>query len=390
LHRRGHLVYAKRMVESRSAKRLLASAFSFTLFALLVPLGVADADEQVIAPGTGLQSSIVADTGANGLCETTATSGDIQAAPVGGATPNRTEVRCGANKTVESLAGGDDVQLIAVGGTCPNANRAVVDTGANGIPETALGGDDTYPSGIVLGVPPTNTPCVIAGADGVAQTSVPVGDDVQLLAAGTAAANTTVVLCGPNLVADTAANNFAAGDDVQLVPVGTACATAAQAVVDSGPDGIAATRAEGPDLLIRVAKSTKINIGNGDATGDKLIKLEVSNVEFGASAPLSRPFKLTITGNSCGGGAVTQLDADSATPGLQATANVPLGGKIKASVVAAVKLENVISLSTKTPFRCTFDVNAVALAIDPDVDDAANPENNTTTVDLEVFDRNDL
>jgi hypothetical protein len=68
---------------------------------------------------------------------------------------------------------------------------------------------------------------------------------------------------------------------------------------------------------------------------------------------------------------VTQLDADSVTPGLQATANVPLGGKIKASVVATVKLENVISVSTKIPFRCTFDVNAVALDTDPDVDDAA-------------------
>ena len=54
------------------------------------------------------------------------------------------------------------------------------------------------------------------------------------------------------------------------------------------------------------------------------------------------------------------------------------------------KLENVISVSNKIPFRCTFDVNAVALDTDPDVDDAANPENNTTTVDVEVFDRNDL
>jgi hypothetical protein len=347
------------------------------------------ADEQVIAPGTGLQSSVVVDTGANGVCESIAASGDIQAAPVGGATPNRNEIRCGTNKIVESTAAGDDVQLIAVGATCQNANRVAVDTGANGIPETALGGDDTYPSGIALLVAPANTPCVIAGADGVAQTAAPAGDDAQVLAAGTAAPNTDVVLCGPNLVADTTANNFAAGDDVQLVPVGNAC-TANQAVVDAGADGIATTRAEGPDLLIRVAKSTKINIGSGDATGDKTIKLEISNVEFGASAPISRPYKLTIGGNTCGGGAVTQLDADSVTPGLQATANVPLGGKIKASVVATVKLENVISVSTKIPFRCTFDVNAVALDTDPDVDDGANPENNTTTVDLEVFDRNDL
>jgi hypothetical protein len=75
---------------------------------------------------------------------------------------------------------------------------------------------------------------------------------------------------------------------------------------------------------------------------------------------------------------------------LQATASIPLGGKIKATVVANVRLEDVISVSSKIPFRCTFDVNAVAVDTDPEVDDAQNPENNTTTVDLEVFDRNDL
>lgn len=369
--------------------RRFASSLALALLAPTLAASVALADEQVIAPGTGLQSSIVVDTGPDGLCNTTAASGDIQAAPVGGATPNRNEIRCGADKIVASVAAGDDVQLIAVGATCQSASRIVVDTGPNGIPETPLGGDDTYPSGIVFGTAPANTPCVIAGADGVAQTLAPAGDDVQLLVAGTAAPNTDVVLCGPNLVADTAANNFGAGDDVQLVPVGNAC-TANQAVVDSGADGIAATRAEGPDLLIRVAKATKVNVASGDATGSKTIKLEVSNVEFGPTAPLSRAYKLTITGNSCGNGAITQLDADAITPGLQATANVPIGGKIKATVVASVKLQDVISVSSKIPYRCTFDVNAVALDTDPDVDDAQNPENNTTTVDLEVFDRNDL
>ncbi|MCC6849913.1 MAG: hypothetical protein IT294_15525 [Deltaproteobacteria bacterium] len=369
--------------------RRRARPFVLAPLAALLAAAPLRADEQVIAPGTGLQSSIVADTGADGICTTTAATGDIQAAPVGGATPHRNEIRCGANKVVESAAAGDDVQLIALGATCQNANRVAVDTGPNGVPETALGGDDTYPSGIALGVAPANTPCVIAGADGVAQTLAPAGDDVQLLPAGTAAPNTDVVRCGPNLVADTTANNFGAGDDVQLVPVGNAC-TASQAVVDAGADGIAATRAEGPDFLVRVAKSAKVNVKSGDATGGKTIKLEVSNVEFGPAAPLSRTYTLTTSDNSCGGGAVTQLDADAATPGLQATASVPIGGKIKATVVVSVKLQDVISVSTRIPFRCTFDVHAVALDTAPDVDDAQNPENNTTTVDLEVFDRNDL
>jgi hypothetical protein len=336
-----------------------------------------------------LQSSVVASTGANGLCETVAATGDVQAAPFGSATPNRTEVRCGPNKIVDSVAAGDDVQLIAFGATCQNANRPVVDTGPNGIPETTLVADDTYASGIAFNVPPANTPCVIAGADGIAQTAAAAGDDAQLLLAGAAASNTDVILCGQNLVVDTTANNFALGDDVQVLLVGSPC-TAGQVVVDSGLDGIAATRAEGPDLVIKVAKSIKININSGATTGEKLVKLEVSNVEYGTSAPASRAYKLTVTGNSCGNGAVTQLDADAVTPGLQSTANVLLGGKIKASVVAKIKLEDVISVSSKVPYRCTFEVNAVAIDTDPDVDDGANPENNTTIVDLEVFDKNDL
>jgi len=371
-----------------SGNRLRLGVFLFVGVTAVVA-GAARADEQIIAAGTGLQSAVVIDTGANGICDTTAAPTDIQAAPVGGATPNLAEIRCGTDKIASSEAGGDDVQLIAVGATCSTANRPVVDTGPNGIPETALVGDDTYASGMTFGVAPANTVCVIAGADGVAQTTAPAGDDVQLLSAGTAQPSTDVIRCGPNGVADTTANNAGTGDDVQVVAVGNACSQN-DVVVDSGPDGIATTRAEGPDLVLKVAKPVKVSIAPGSATGQKTIKLQIFNVEFGTAAPATRSYKLTVTGNSCGGGAVTQLDTDATTPGLQATSNVPIGGTVKASLVAKVKLEDVISTSKKTPFRCTFNVNAVALDTDPDVDDAANPDNNTTTIDLEVTDRNDL
>jgi len=36
------------------------------------------------------------------------------------------------------------------------------------------------------------------------------------------------------------------------------------------------------------------------------------------------------------------------------------------------------------------NVTAIALDTDPDADDAANSDNNASTVDLEVFDKNDL
>ena len=369
---------------SRTSLALLVALASVTLPSLV------RADQQQIAPGTGLQSSIVVNTGPDGICNTTAALGDIQAAAVGQGTPFRNEIRCGANKIVETAASGDDIQLIAVGAACTGVNKAVVDTGPNGVPDTTPAGDDVYAPGIVFGVPPSNTPCVIAGADGVAQTAAPVGDDVQLLAAGLASPNTAVVLCGPNGVADTTANNVnALGDDVQVVAVGGACSPT-DVVVDSGTDGIAATRAEGPDLVIQVQKPVKLKIPAGSSTGTKTVKVKVFNTEFGATAPVARNFKLTSTNGSCPGGTVTQLDADAFTVGLQATGVAFLNGSTKGTFVVTAHLEDVTSTSTKAPFRCTFNVSVVALDTAPDVDDADNPENNTTTVDLEITDKNDF
>jgi hypothetical protein len=350
----------------------------------------AHADQQQITPGTGLQSSVVIDTGPDGICNTTAALGDIQAASVGQGTPYRNEIRCGANKLVESTASGDDTQLVAVGSACSGVNKPVIDTGPNGIPDSTPAGDDVYAPGIVFGTPPSGTPCVIAGADGVAQTAAPVGDDVQDLAAGLASPSTAVVLCGPNGVADTTANNVdPLGDDVQVVAVGNACSPT-DVVVDSGADGIAATRAEGPDLVLQVQKPVKLKSPSGSATGTKTVKVKVFNVEFGASAPVGRAFKLTANNGSCPGGTVTQLDADAFTVGLQATGSVFLNSSTKGTFVVTAHLEDVTSTSTKAPFRCTFNVSVVALDTAPDVDDADNPENNTTAVDLEITDKNDF
>jgi len=355
---------------------------------VLAPLASARADQQQIAPGTGKQNSVVIDTGANGLCETTAAAGDLQIATVGSGSPNRNEIRCGVNKIADTAATGDDVQLVAVGGACKNANTLIVDTGENGVPETVPGGDDVYSAGIVLGVPPSNAPCVIAGADGVAQTPAVVGDDTQLLLAGAAEINSAVVLCGPNLLADTAANNVEAGDDIQVVPVGNACAEN-DVVVDSGADGIATTQAEGPDLRIAAAKPIRVTVPSRAAFGSKLVKLKISNVEFGATAPASRTFTITTTPGSCPNGVVTQVDADPSTPGLQATATVDKGDTVSASLVAKVQLQTITTPSRKNAWRCAFDVTVVAVDSAPDADDGANTEGNTTTVDIEAFDVND-
>jgi hypothetical protein len=347
------------------------------------------ADVQRIPVGRGLQNAVVMDTGANGICETTAVKGDLQAANVGQGARNQTAVRCGPNRTADTVAQGDDVQLVAPGGVCRNANTAVVDTGENGIPETAPVGDDTFAGGVALGVPPANMPCVLAGADGVAQTVAPVGDDVQLLASGHAEPSTDVVRCGPDRKVETTANNAAAGDDVQLLPVGAACAPN-QAVVDSGLDGIAATRAQGPDLRIELVRPLRLTIGKNKPTASKRVKFLVRNVEFATGAPPARGFRIRASAGSCPGGTAGFIDADPRTGGLQATATVALGKKAKASLVATVHLEDITTVDRKNPFRCTFNVSAVALDTDPDVDDAANDDANTTPVILEVVDKNDL
>lgn len=356
---------------------------------MVLVAGVAFADVQRIAPGNGLQNAVVIDTGANGICETTAAGGDLQAAVVGGGASNRPGLRCGPNRDVDSTAQGDDVQLVAVGGACRNANQTIVDTGANGIPETVPVGDDTFAPGIALGVPPANAPCVLAGPDGVAQTSPPAGDDVQQIPAGLAEPNADVVRCGPNGIAETTANNVGAGDDVQVVPIGTGCMQN-QAVVDSGADGIATTRAEGPDLRLELPKALKLVVSSKRPSTSKLVKLLVRNVEFGATAPSARAFRIRTTGGSCPGGTVTQIDADPRTAGLQPSALVSLGKTAKATLVVTIRVQDVTTVDKKNPWRCTFDASVVALDTDPDVDDGANDDNNTAPVVLTVVDTSDL
>jgi hypothetical protein len=363
-----------------------ATSLPLALLLLAVP---ALADVQRIAPGNGLQNATIVNTGANGLCETTAARGDTQAANVGQGTRHRAGVRCGPNRDAESTAQGDDVQLIAVGGACRNANAAVIDTGDNGIPETVPVGDDTFAPDVALGVPPNATPCVIAGPDGIAQTTPPAGDDVQLVPFGLAEPNSDVVRCGPNRVAETTANNVATGDDVQVLAPGTACAQG-QAVVDAGPDGIATTRAQGPDLRIELVKPVKLVVSDKRPSTSRTVKLRIRNVEFGPTAPAARAFRLRATGGGCPGGTVSQVDADPRAAGLQASAAVAPGRSAKASLVATVGVEDALSVDRKNPFRCSFDVSVVALDTDPDVDDAANEDQNTVAVVLEVVDKSDL
>src|SRR5438067_2396061 len=94
----------------------------------------------------------------------------------------------------------------------------------------------------------------------------------------TAEPNTPVVRCGPNRIAETAANNVhSGGDDVQLVAVGAPCPNAGTVVVDSGANGIAETRAQGADLVMLPARSVHVVIRRGQGGARKLVKVAVVN-----------------------------------------------------------------------------------------------------------------
>lgn len=361
--------------------------------AVMMAAGPAGADRQRIAPGTALQSEVVINTGANGLCQTAAQGDDIQAALVGFGTAFQEEVRCGMDGIASTLAAGDDRQLVAVGGDCQNRNTIVIDTGPDGIANTAAAPDDEQL--IAVGSAAPNTPCVVAGANGLANTPDPVvGDDVRLIPFGTALPNAPVIRCGVNRVAETRANNVnPAGDDVQLLAPGTPCQNANTDVVDSGLDGIADTRAEGSDLLLRLASRTtpqRLTIRRKRGTVGRRIKVAVFNVEFGAAAPGVRPYQLVVNERNCPNGSVTEIDAHAGIGGLQATADVAKGGRVKASFLITFDLQDVTSVDRKIPFRCAVDVEAQSLDTAPAEDDASNPVNNGTRVEFEVVDQSDL
>jgi len=358
-----------------------------TLVAAALP---ANADEQVFAPGTAQQNAVVVHTGPNGRCETQAESGDIQLAKLGGGAPFRNGVRCGANLIVETAALGDDRQLIAVGRTCSNATVAVIDTGEDGIGNTPAAGDDTQATPV--GGAPANGPCVIAGGNGIADTPDPVvSDDVRVLPFDTAAPNVPVILCGADLVATTTANNVdVTGDDVQLLAPGTPCATAETPVIDSGANGIADTRAEGVDLVLAPIKPVKLVIGRNRPRVTRTVTAIITNHEFGANAPQSRTYSLRAVGNGCPSGTITQIDANAFQNGLQATASIPKGGRVKASFEVTARLEDWTTADVTAPGRCEVTVEAVAVETQPAGDDMGDTSNNETTVSLEVNDRNDL
>ena len=121
------------------------TCFRIGLVVVIVAMALsANADQQLIAPGTGNQSLIVVNTGPDAICDTAATGDDLQLAAVGAPAPNRPAVACdggSGNDTVDTAAAGDDVQLVEVGAPCDNG-AVIVDTGPDGVSDTTASNDD--------------------------------------------------------------------------------------------------------------------------------------------------------------------------------------------------------------------------------------------------------
>jgi hypothetical protein len=367
--------------------------FLTIIFVATSTVPLAWADRQRIAPGTALQSEVAVDTGANGICETAASGDDLQAAAVGLGAPNEDEIRCGIDQVVSTIAAGDDTQLVPLNGECQNRNTIIIDTGPDGIANTTAAGDDA--SLAPVGTAPPNTACILTGANGIADTPDPRGgDDVRLVPVGTALPNAVVVRCGPNQVAETRANNVnPGGDDVQLVQPGAGCPLVNTPVVDSGTNGIAETRAEGSDLLLRVQQEKtplQLTIKKKKGSVSKVVKVAMTNVEFGSTAPQARTARLVVLDNDCPRGTVSGVDANAAVDGLQPTVDIPLDHKVKGSFVVTFGLEDVTSVDKKIPFRCEVVAEVQSLDTAPVGDDAANPASTEARVVIEVVDQGDL
>lgn len=356
---------------------------------VMVLAGGARADRQAVPPGIGSQTSVVVDAGPNGVCETGAPKTDVQVRGVGRSEPNQPAIRCGSDRIASSVVAGDDVQRVAPNGDC-NPQEVIVDTGADGIASTAAAGDDGQEIPVGLGTP--NADCIETGANGLSDVPDPVGgDDVRLVPLGRAEANAPVIRCGVNEVAETFANNVRAGDDVQLVPVGQGCGNASTVVVDAGANGIAETRAQGVDLVIvSAARLVRLTIPKRRQLTGGRVKVAVVNREAGASAPPLRSFTLTANDNNCPNGTVALVDADARTPGIQPTAAVGKRGKAKGLVGLSLDVGAVTTPERDVPLRCSITITATSTDTTPAVDDASNTGNNTTRVEIEAVDANDL
>jgi ELWxxDGT repeat protein/cysteine-rich repeat protein len=139
------------------------------------------------------------------------------------------------------------------------------------------------------------------------------------------------------------------------------------------------------DSVVLPVSPIKLTIPAGQSSATKSLKVKVVNADLlPAPALPGHTIRLTAVTN-CPGATLTAADFDPATPGEQDSVLVP-GGKNKKATLRLSVANTVSPLNKKAPRRCAVTLtasNASGAADDP------RPSNNTYTVAVDIFDKND-
>lgn len=137
--------------------------------------------------------------------------------------------------------------------------------------------------------------------------------------------------------------------------------------------------------MVRPLRPLKVHIRSGAATATKPLRVKVRNNDLDPSA--TQTVQLTVNNVDCPPGILqAPPDFDRGTPGQQDT--IELRGRLTktAIVFLTIAAADFTTFNRKAPARCTLSFTSSSTApgnIDP------APENNTMTMEINVFDAND-
>jgi len=138
----------------------------------------------------------------------------------------------------------------------------------------------------------------------------------------------------------------------------------------------------GHDAIVKSLAPKRIKIPAGRSSVTKRASVLVTNGDV--SAP---PGGRMVTITSVSGCGAIGADFDSKTAGDQTTVNLGPGKSATATVSLQLSKDDYVSLNSKSPDRCTLSVCADSPSY---IYDEGTPNNNCTSVDINIFDENDF
>lgn len=173
----------------------------------------------------------------------------------------------------------------------------------------------------------------------------------------------------------------------------TASADPSQFTVESNPSNNVATfevdiideaqleQATVHETTLSAAKPLKMKIKDGGVSAAKKVKFKAGNADYLPTPEPAASHTISIIALD---GDCPALTAGTATIGGGPTADVAGGADVKGEVTMTVPAAGVVSPSKVSPARCVATVSAVGPAGD------SMPNNNTTSVVIDIVDENDF